>query len=342
MNPNAKLLVIALIAASAALPTGVARAASSPALVTGAASSVTSSSAILHGTVGPNGATTHYRFEWGLTSSYGTASRLRSAGNGTEVSAVQATISGLLPGTIYHYRVVASNKLGATGGDDRTFTTKGHPPPGAVTGPATGVSLRGATMTGVVDPNDEATTYMFQYGLTSSYGTETFGVTLPAGDLPVTVAQQVEGLSPGTAFHYRIVALHGGITSYGNDATFVTLPQRRRLVRVRAKTMPRRDRRKPYAFITTGHLVGAPSLPASARCSGRASVALLWHRHLMARHLVPIQPDCTFQAQSVLHALPRRLRDKHRVRLRVLVRFRGNAYVAPTRARPEHVVIDRR
>jgi len=342
MNPKAKLLIIVLAAASATLPTGVARAASSPALLTGAASSLTSSSAILHGTVNPSGAATHYRFEWGLTGSYGAASPLKSAGNGTTVSSVQATISGLLPGTVYHFRVVASNKLGGTSGEDHSFTTKGHPPPGAATGPATAVGLRSATMTGVVDPNDAATTYMFQYGLTSSYGTETFGVTLPAGSLPVTVAQPIEGLSPGTAFHYRIVALHGGIASYGNDATFVTLPLRRRLIRVRARTTPRWDGRRPYAFTTTGRLLGARSLPASVRCSGRASVALLGPRHWMALRLVPIQPDCTFKAHSVLHALPRRLAGRHRVRLRVLVRFRGNAYLAPIRARPEHVVIYRR
>lgn len=341
MNPKAKLLIILIAAATAALPSGVADAASSPALVTDAASSVTSSSAILHGTVNPNGAATHYRFEWGLTSSYGAASRLRSAGSGTNVIPVEATISGLLPGTTYHYRVAASNKLGGTSGTDRSFTTKGHPPPGVATGPASGIGLRSATMTGVVDPNDAATTYMFQYGLTSSYGTETFGVTLPAGSLPVAVAQPIEGLSPGTTFHYRIVALHGGIASYGDDATFVTLPLRRRVLRVRARTTPRREGRRPYAFTTTGRLLGAASLPASVRCSGSAAVTFLRHRHRMALRLVPIQPDCRFQAKSVLHALPR-LQGRHRVRLRVLVRFRGNAYVAPIRARPERVVVYRR
>ncbi len=341
MNPKAKLVIL-LAAATASLPAGVAHAASSPALGTDPASSVTSSSAILHATVDPNGATTHYRFEWGPTSGYGAANRLKSAGAGTTVSSVQATIGGLLPGTIYHYRVVASNKFGGTSGDDRTFTTKGHPPPGAATGPATGVGSRSATMTGVVDPNDAATTYMFQYGLTSSYGIETFGVTLPASGLPVSVAQPIEGLSPGTAFHYRIVALHGGIASYGNDATFVTLPLHQRFVRVRARTTPRRRGRRPYAFTTTGSLLGAASLPASVRCSGSASVALVQHRHRFTLSLVPVQPNCTFQAQSVLRALPRRLRGRRRVRMRVLVRFRGNAYVAPMRARPEHVLIDRR
>jgi len=339
MKPSAKLLVISVLSASALLPVGLARAASSPALLTGSATSITSSSAVLHATVNPNGASTHYRFEWGPTSAYGSASRLRSA---EEAGAVQATISGLLPGSIYHFRIVASNKFGATGGGDRTFTTKGHPLPAVATGPATAVSIRSATMTGVIDPNDQTTTYMFQYGLSSSYGAETFSATLPAGGLPISVAQQLEGLSPGTTFHYRLVALHNGIATYGSDATFVTLPLRRRRIVLRAKTAPRRQRRRPYVFITKGHLVGAASLPASARCTGSASVAFLRRRHRIARSLVPIQPNCTFQSQSVLRALPRHLRARRRVPLRVIVRFRGNAYVAPTRARPEHVVIYRR
>ncbi len=341
MNLNAKLLLVVLVAAIAALPTAVARAASSPALVTGSASSVTSSSADLHGTVNPNDAATHYRFEWGLTSGYGAAGPLRSAGSGTTVNPVQTAIGDLLPGTVYHYRIIASNKLGGTSGADRTFKTKGHPPPGAATGPATEVGLGSATMTGVVDPNGAVTTYMFQYGLTSSYGSETFGAIVPAGSGPVTVAQQIQGLATGTAFHYRIVALHGGIASYGADATFVTLPQRRRLIRVRAKTTPRRDRRRPYAFTTTGRLLGASSLLASARCSGSASIALLRRRHRVAFGLVPIQPDCTFHAQTVLRALPPRLRSRHRLRLHVAVRFLGNPYVAPRKARPEQVVIYR-
>ena len=137
MNPKSRLLLIGIAAAIGPCPAPQWPSASSPTLLTGDASSVTSSSAILHGTVNPNGAATHYRFEWGLTTAYGAASRLRYAGSGTTVNSVQATIGDLLPGTIYHYRVVASNKLGDTSGDDRTFTTKGHPPPGAATGPAT-------------------------------------------------------------------------------------------------------------------------------------------------------------------------------------------------------------
>ena len=334
MNSKLRMLLVGWLATMAFLPAGAAQAASSPTLVTGEATSITSSSADLHGTIDPNGSVTHYRFEWGLTTGYGSASPLKSTGDGSTTNSIQAKVANLLPGSVYHYRVFASNSSGATSGVDRTFKTRGHAPPGVATGAATAVGLRSATLTGIVDPNGAATTFKFQYGLTGAYGSETFGAAVSTGHGPVPVSQTIEGLSPGTAFHYRIVALHGGVVSYGSDATFVTLPLRKRLIRLRARTLPHRDRRRPYLFTTTGRLAGAQSLLESARCSGDVSVAFLRHRRLIAAKIVPVQPNCTFGAQAVL----RRLRSVHRrIGVRVLVRFHGNPYVAEARARPERI-----
>ena len=36
---------------------------------------------------------------------------------------VSAPVSGLLPNTVYHYRLVTTNKSGTTNGEDRTFVT---------------------------------------------------------------------------------------------------------------------------------------------------------------------------------------------------------------------------
>jgi hypothetical protein len=100
-----------------------ATAASAPTVTTGSASSVTQNSATLNGTVNPNGQATSYHFEYGTTTGYGTPTSAQNAGSGTSNVSVSANISGLSPGTPYHFRLVATNASGTTQGQDQTFTT---------------------------------------------------------------------------------------------------------------------------------------------------------------------------------------------------------------------------
>lgn len=340
MKRNAKLASIVLAVAMVALPAGLARAASSPAVITGAVTAKTISTAVLHGTVNPRGAATSYVFEWGVTTAYGSSSPSSPAGNGTKNVPVEAKVEGLLPGTVYHYRLSAANQLGGTSGTDRTFRTDGHPPPDATTGPPSQVGLREATVTGSVAPNDQTTAYSFQYGLTSAYGLQTSAGTVPASGEPVPVSAQLTGLAPGTTFHYRVIAQHGPFVSYGADEVFVTLPLRQQAAHLRARTMPRRSRHRPFGFVTFGRLRGGPSLPPQARCTGSAAVVFWLHKRKIVLKLVPIQPDCTFSAHTaVLRHLPPKARKHRRLRLRVAVRFRGNAYLSPARAHSRHVLI---
>ena len=111
--------------------------------------------------------------------------------------AVHGTATSLIPGTRYHYRLVATNGSGQSVGTDHTFTTAGHPPPAVATGPASGVCSTSATVTGVVNPNGATTTYEFQFGLTTAYGMQTTAATLTAGSVPVPVSQTLTGLTPG-------------------------------------------------------------------------------------------------------------------------------------------------
>jgi hypothetical protein len=49
-------------------------------------------------------------FEYGVTTSYGKTKPCTSLpGSGTSLVAVSTEINGLIPGTIYHYRLVAIN-----------------------------------------------------------------------------------------------------------------------------------------------------------------------------------------------------------------------------------------
>ena len=64
----------------------------------------------------------------------------------------------------------------------------------------------GATLNATVDPNGKATTYRFEYGLTTAYGTMTSLVSAGATSAPVSVVAMIGSLTRGTAYHFRIVA----------------------------------------------------------------------------------------------------------------------------------------
>jgi phosphodiesterase/alkaline phosphatase D-like protein len=332
MKRRVKVLVV--VGATLALTASAAEAASSPTVATGSASGQTNTSAVLHGTVNPNGSSTGYQFQYGLTNAYGLSTTTRSAGGGSKAKAFTATVGGLIPGTVYHYRLVALNKAGGTLGADRSFRTTGHPPPGVTTGPPTQVGTSTAALTGTVDPEGESTTWVFQYGLTTAYGFQTFSQTLPALNSTVTVSTVLSGLTPGTLFHYRLVGIHGSSIVPGADGTFLTEPSPRPVPRLRARTSPGRARSKPFVFTTRATVTGPSWIPAPLACTGSAAIRYFDGKRLVGFGVGSVQPNCTLSAQVSF----RRKIGRHATPLRVVIHFRGNGYLAPV-DRTDHVVL---
>ncbi|MGI9184307.1 MAG: hypothetical protein ACR2GZ_04965 [Solirubrobacteraceae bacterium] len=307
--------------------TGVAVAASSPTVTTGPASSVSNSSETLTATVNPNGNQTGVGFQYGITNAYGQSSTTHPVGGGTKPVTVKSTITGLTPGTVYHYHVVALNKAGSALGADRTFTTSGPPPAAVVTGFPVNVRKTVATVTGSVNPEGAQTSWAVEYGLTTSYGAQT----IPAQPLAKVVASlpvstTLSGLSPATLFHYRIVAFHNGnVTSTGADATFFTEPDRPPKPRLTAKTSPGRDRHRPYAYSTAGTVGGASFIPAASRCSGTVKVGYFLGRRRIGTVVAPVGPDCKFTADNSF----RRVKAATPAKIQIKIHFSGNGYIAP-------------
>jgi hypothetical protein len=98
---------------------------STPYVTTSSATGVTSAAAQLNGVLNPESTETSYHFEYGTTTSYGTKIPVPDAkvGSGESNQEVGQTISGLSSSTTYHYRLVATNSIGNTEGEDHTFTT---------------------------------------------------------------------------------------------------------------------------------------------------------------------------------------------------------------------------
>ena len=329
-----RLAVLVAAIAMTAVCAAVALGASNPLVATGKASSITTTSAALNATVNPASRATNYLFQYGPTTGYGLTTSTKSAGSGSKTVSVKLTASGLTPGTVYHYRVVAYNSIGTSYGQDRAFTTAGHPPPGAVTGGTLKVGHGFAILTGTVVPNGQATNWLFQYGpAANDYTASSNGGTVAANSLASTVAITISPLPTGTTFHYRLVALHANTYQAGQDESFTTLPFPRPLARVTGKTTPHEARSKPYVFTTTGSIRLPASIPAAAGCNGVVAVRYRVGNRSVAVGLATVQPDCTYTDEVTFRTLV-----NHRsTRLRVEVRFRGNAYLASTSARVQQV-----
>jgi hypothetical protein len=335
-----QLFTAALVAAL--LVTGVALAAASPSVDTGSATSIKDTSAVLNGTVNPNGTTTDYYFQWGLTTGYGANGTVHSAGNGTKAVAVKETAGSLIPGTTYHYRLVATNAGGTTVGKDRTFKTAGHPPPGVQTGPATQLSTSGATLTGAVNPSGATTTWWFQWGATDAYGQQTAAQTIAAAGPPASVSASLVGLlAPGTIYHYRLVATHGGATTteVGLDESFMTYPSRRPTPRVSASTKPKLARKAPYVLSTTGAVSPPASIPDQYGCFGDVTIRFFRGLKQVGFNIAALNSSCDFGAQTVFRTLPKAPGGHGPVHLRVVIRFLSTPYLYTSRAGYGHITL---
>jgi lysophospholipase L1-like esterase len=192
-----------------------------PTATTLAADQVEAHSATVHGSTNAHGEDTTYHFEYGPSPLYGTSTPDIAAGHGTAPVPAAAPLTGLQVGTTYHYRLVATNRAGTTVGADHAFTTPA--PPAAVTRPADQIETNSATVHGSANPDGEDTTYRFEYGLDTSYGTSTPETAAGDGTDPIAVAVALQSLRAGTTYHYRLVATNRAGSTAGADEILSTL-----------------------------------------------------------------------------------------------------------------------
>jgi len=122
-------------------------------------------------------------------------------------------------GTLGHHSYVPGNGWST----ENRPASIGARPPIATTAAASAVTATTATMNGSVNPERSPTTYYFQYGPTTSYGSKAPAVAASAGSGhdALAVSQSLSGLTPGATYHYRLVATNPEGTTYGGDQSFV-------------------------------------------------------------------------------------------------------------------------
>jgi hypothetical protein len=140
------------------------------------------SDATLNATVNPGGAATAVYFQYGLTTNYSSLTTTTNLAAGLTNVNVSTVLSGLTPGALYHFRVVATNSAGTNAGVDLVFTTS---TPAATPPRLTGVAIAGDT---------------FQFSFTNTPGApftvlSTTNIALPLTNW--TVRGSVTEISPG-------------------------------------------------------------------------------------------------------------------------------------------------
>ncbi|HEY6759071.1 MAG TPA: hypothetical protein VI318_06250 [Baekduia sp.] len=199
-----------------------------PTIVTTSAASIDPTTETLNGTIDPGGTAASYHFEYGLDTSYGSATAETSAGSGNAAAVVSDTAAGLTPNTQYHVRLVGTNAGGRIYGNDQMFTTAAAAPSVDGSPPvATAITATGATLNGTVNPKGSDTTVHFDYRpVGGSTYTSTTDEIIPAaqGDTPLTPVT-LTTLTAGTAYEFHVVADNGvGGTVTGANQSFTTAP----------------------------------------------------------------------------------------------------------------------
>jgi sugar lactone lactonase YvrE len=183
----------------------------------------TQTGAVLEGQVNAHGFATTYHFEYGETTAYGTSVPVPDGELGPETAdqPVSAGVTGLHAGVRYHFRLVAANAQGIVDGPDSTVTTI---PPAEISGvSASDITSSAATLNAEIDPLENDTTYHFEYGPSTAYGTS---IPIPdkdigSGSSSIALQQELSDLEANKTYHYRVVAHNILGTATSPDHTFI-------------------------------------------------------------------------------------------------------------------------
>ena len=203
---------------------------SGPPTITGEpADGITHEGATINAKIDPGELETTYHFEYGQSTSYGAEVPAGKLAPGGTFSPVSAALSSLQIGTVYHYRLVASNSAGTTYEPDQTFETV--PPALIEDTSAVEVSSTAATFAAQVNPLGHTTTYYLQYGSQPCKTNPAACTDIPtspeaigSGETPQPVSQHIQGLTAATTYYYRLVAINSLGTAEGPEHTITTQP----------------------------------------------------------------------------------------------------------------------
>ncbi len=166
-----------------------------------------------------NGKTTTFHFEWGTSPTaltHITATRQAKLGASSPAEA----IAGLVSGTKYYFRIVATNAVGTTNGTILTFTPNTGPKIFGTS--ASNITSHSVTLTGTINTAGSDTNVWWEYGQGTSLGQSTEPQDIGSVKAKQTISTPITGLAPSTTYSYRFVGENGVGQTASKVLTFKT------------------------------------------------------------------------------------------------------------------------
>lgn len=193
-----------------------------PTVTTAAASNITATTAQGGGNVTGNGGfpVTSRGICWNTTGYPDINDSHTSSGSGN--GSFTASMTGLTPNTTYHVRAYATNSIGTTYGQDKTFTTNNGVPT-VTTATVTNVTATTAQSGGSATANGGLQITAKGICWNTSGNPDVNGSHTTNGAGNGTFTANMTGLTLNTTYHVRAYATtSAGSTYYGTDKTFTT------------------------------------------------------------------------------------------------------------------------
>jgi uncharacterized protein (TIGR02145 family) len=194
-------------------------------LTTTAATAITQTTATAGGniTADGGGAVTVRGTCWATTINPSITDSKTTDGTGTGI--FTSSLTGLLPGTIYHIRAYATNSAGTAYGTDLTFTTNPIVIPTITTNTAvTSITQTTAASGGNVTADGGGTVSAKGVCWAITANPSITNSKTSDGTGTGSFTSNLSPLLPGTTYHIRAYATNSAGTAYGTDVSFTTNP----------------------------------------------------------------------------------------------------------------------
>lgn len=153
---------------------------------------------------------------------------------------IEREVTGLVPSTRYHVRLVVSRPLdpgSVVTSATRTFDTADGPPV-LVSQGASQATNTSVHVSAIIDTSNASTGWVVEYGTTPALGKSTAPLEVAAGSGQATVGQRIDGLALGAKHFFRVVASNPAGSATGAVRSFATEPDELSAVRAYEMVSP--------------------------------------------------------------------------------------------------------